>query len=146
MKVMFLQHVINVGKVGEIKEVNDSYARNFLFPKNFAKQITKADEKMLEDKKKKLEKNRINKVTNRHDIWEKLNGKIYNLTLNKDASGKTFGSITEKELIDLLKKEEKLTFTKSEIVMDGHIKKLGKHDVFVKLGAGEMAKIIIIAI
>jgi len=146
MRVIFLQHVVNVWKVGEIKEVNDSYARNFLFPKNFAKQFTKLDEKLHEEKKKKLEKNRINKVVNRHDIWEKLNWKIFTLALNKDASWKTFWSITEKEIIDLLKKEEKLTFTKSEIVMNWHIKKIWKQDVFIKLWAWEMAKIIIITV
>lgn len=146
MRVIFLQHVVNVWKVGEIKEVNDSYARNFLFPKNLAKQFSAQDEKLLEEKKKKLERNRINKVTNRHEIWEKLNWKTFNLSLNKDTSGKTFWSITEKEIIDLLKKEAKLTFTKSEIVMNWHIKKLGKHDVFIKLWAWEMVKIIIITI
>lgn len=144
MKVLFLQHVVNVWKVWEIKEVNDSYARNFLFTKKYAKQITPKDEQMLADKKKKLEKNRVNKVVNRTDIWKKLNWKNYNLALNKDASWKTFWSITEKEIIELLKKEEKLTFTKGEIVMnDWHIKKIWKHDVFIKLWAWEMAKILI---
>jgi ribosomal protein L9 len=73
-----------------------------------------------------------------------LNWKNFNISLNKDSSWKTFWSITEKEIIELLKKEEKLTFTKSEIVMqEWHIKKLGKHDIFIKLWSWEMAKIII---
>lgn len=143
MKVLFLQHVINVWKVWEIKEVNDSYARNFLIPKKYAKQFTKEDEKNLELKKKKIEKNRINKVENRHELWEKLNWKTFTLILSK-GTGKLFWSVTEKEIIEILKKEEKLDFTKWEIVMEsGHIKKTWKHDVFVKLWAWEMAKIII---
>lgn len=144
MKVIFLQHVVNVWKVGEIKEVNDSYARNFLFPKNYAKKLTEKEENELKNKKKKEEKNRIQKVEHRHEIWETLNWKNFNISLNKDSSWKTFWSITEKEIIELLKKEEKLTFTKSEIVMqEWHIKKLGKHDIFIKLWSWEMAKIII---
>lgn len=143
MKVIFLQHVVNVWKVWEIKEVNDSYARNFLIPKKYAKQFTKEDEKNLELKKKKIEKNRINKVENRHELWEKLNWKTFTLTLSK-GTGKLFWSVTEKEIIEILKKEEKLDFTKWEIVMENwHIKKPWKHDVFVKLWAWEMAKIII---
>jgi len=146
MKVIFLQHIVNVWKVGEIKEVNDSYARNFLFPKNYAKKLTEKEEKELKNKKNKEEKNRIQKVEHRHTIWETLNWKNFNISLNKDSSGKIFWSITEKEIIELLKKEEKLTFTKSEIVMDWHIKKLGKYNIFIKLWSWEMAKIIINAI
>ncbi len=147
MKVIFLQHVVNVWKSGEIKEVNDSYARNFLFPKNYAKKLTEKEESELKNKKNKEEKNRIQKVEHRHEIWEKLNWKSFNISLNKDSSWKTFWSITEKEIIELLKKGEKLTFTKSEIVMNQwHIKKLGKHDVFIKLWSWEMAKILINAI
>ncbi|MDD3302881.1 MAG: 50S ribosomal protein L9 [Candidatus Gracilibacteria bacterium] len=143
MKVIFLQHVVNVGKVGEIKEVNDSYARNFLFSKKLAKQFTKQDEINLENKKKKEEKNRLTKVEQRHELWDKLNGKKFNIDIKRDSTGKIYGSVTEKEIIDLLKKEIKIEFTKGEIVMDGHIKKSGNYDVFIKLGAGEMAKIII---
>lgn len=144
MKVIFLQHVLNVGKVWEIKEVSDSYARNALLPKKLVKQITKEEEKRLEEKKKKEEKNRVLKVEHRHELWEKLNGKTYVFSLNKDVSWKSFWSIGEKEIIEELKKDMKLDFKKSEIVMsDGHIKKPWNYDVFVKLWEWEMAKIII---
>ena len=144
MKVIFLEHVVNVAKVWEIKEVNDSYARNFLIPKKFARQFTKNDEKILEQKKKKEEKNRQIKIEKKHDIWNELNWKTFEFSLNKDSSWKIFWSISEKEIIDLLKKELKLKFTKKDIVMnDGHLKKEGKYDIFVKIWDWETAKIII---
>jgi len=143
MKVIFLQHVVNVWKVWEIKEVNDSYARNFLFSKKLAKQFTKQDEINLENKKKKEEKNRLTKVEQRHELWDKLNWKKFNLDIKRDATWKIYWSVTEKEIIDLLKKETNIEFTKWEIVMDWHIKKSWNYDVFIKLWAWEMAKIII---
>ncbi len=144
MKVIFLEHVVNVAKVWEIKEVNDSYARNFLIPKKFARQFTKNDEKILEQKKKKEEKNRQIKIEKKHDIWNELNWKTFKIAINKDSSWKIFWSISEKEIIDLLKKELKLDFTKKDIVMnDWHLKKEWKYDIFIKIWDWETAKIII---
>lgn len=144
MKVIFLEHVVNVWKVWEIKEVNDSYARNFLIPKKLVRQFTKNDEKMLENKKKSEEKNRQIKIEKKHDIWEELNWKIFKLSLNKDFSWKIFWSVSEKEIIELLKKQLKLDFTKKDIIMnDWHLKKEWKYDIFVKIWDWETAKIII---
>lgn len=144
MKVIFLEHVVNVWKVWEIKEVNDSYARNFLIPKKLVRQFTKNDEKMLENKKKSEEKNRQIKIEKKHDIWEELNWKIFKLSLNKDSSWKIFWSVSEKEIIELLKKQLKLDFTKKDIIMnDWHLKKEWKYDIFVKIWDWETAKIII---
>lgn len=144
MKVIFLQHIVNVWKLGEIKDVTDAYARNFLFPKKLAKQLTKVDIINLENKKNKEEKNRILKVNHRHELLEKLNWKNFNFTLNSSSNWKSFWSIWEKEIIEALKNEFRIDFVKSEIVMnDWHLKKAWKHDVFVKLGSWEMAKLTI---
>ncbi len=145
MRVIFLQHVLNVWKTWEIKEVSDSYARNVLIPKAQAKKLNPEEEERLINKKKKDEKNRISKVEHRHEIFDLLNWKKLEFFLQKDASGKTFWSIWEKEIIEWLKKAYKLDFTKSEIVMqNGHIKKIWISDVFVKLWAWEMAKIVVV--
>lgn len=144
MKVIFLQHVVNVWKVWEIKEVSDSYARNVLLPKKMVKEFTKEEQIRLENKKKKEEQNRVTKIVHRHELWETLNWKKFDFHLNMDVNGKSFWSVWEKEIIDELKKELKLDFKKSEIVMnDWHLKKVWNHDVFVKLWSWEMAKIIV---
>lgn len=144
MKVIFLQHVVNVWKIWDIKEVSDSYARNVLLPKKMVKEFTKEEQIRLENKKKKEEQNRITKVEHRHELWETLNWKKFEFHLNTDVNGKSFWSIWEKEIIDELKKELKLNFTKGEIVMNNwHLKKAWIYDVFVKLWAWEMAKIIV---
>lgn len=144
MKVQFLKLVVNVGHVGDIKEVSDSYARNFLIPKWLAKPFTETDAKNLENKKKKEEQQRVVKLENRNEIFEKLNGKYLQFHLNTTDSGKTFGSIGEKEIAQEIEKLYKLSFSKSEIEMLwGHIKKSGKYDVLIKLWGGISAKIVV---
>jgi len=145
MKVIFLQHVINVWKVWEIKEVKSGYAQNFLLPKWLAKEFSLEEQKRFDDKKKKEEQNRQKKVEHRHELFDLLNWKEFNFSLQKTESWKAFWSIAEKDIIPQLKKAFKIDFTKSEIEMpDWHIKKNWKYDIFVKLGSGEMAKIIIV--
>ncbi len=142
MKVQFLKLVVNVGHVGDIKEVSDSYARNFLIPKWFAKQISPQDEKNLENKKKKVEQERVYKLENRNELFEVLNGKEFQFHLNTSQAGKTFGSIGEKEIIEELTKAQKLTFSKGDIeILWGHIKKPWKYDALVKLWGWISAKI-----
>jgi large subunit ribosomal protein L9 len=120
--------------VGDIKEVSDSYARNFLIPKGLAKQVTTQDEKMLENQKKKQEQQRVFKLENRNGLFEKLNGKEFEFHLSTTPAGKKFGSIGEKEIIEALEKDIKIKFTKSDIeLLGGHIKKPGRFDALVKL-------------
>ncbi len=144
MKVIFLQHVINVGKQGDIKDVTVGYARNFLFPKKLAKEFTADEEKRLKDKQRREEQEKLYKKVNRNELFERLNSKELSFQLEETESGKAYGSIGEKEIIERLKKEFSLNFTKSEIDFPGgHIRKNGKHDVFVKLGWWVSAKLII---
>jgi large subunit ribosomal protein L9 len=143
MKVLFLQLVANVGHPWEIKEVSDSYARNFLIPKGYAKIFTSQDQESLVSKKKKTEQQRVYKLSNRREIWELLNGKEFSLSLTQE-NGKVFWSIGEKDIRDLLEKHYKLTFAKSDIDFpSGHIKKHWKHDVLIKIWGGMAAKILI---
>lgn len=134
MKVIFLQHVINVGHIREIKEVSVGYARNFLFPKKLAKEFTADEEKRLKDKEKKLEEHRRNLTENRNEIYEKLNATELTFVLEKTDTGKSYGSVGEKDIIEKLEKDYRLTFAKADIVMpEGHLRKIGKHQIFVKV-------------
>lgn len=143
MKVLFLQHVLNVWKVWEIKDVSDSYVRNVLLPKWFVKIFTKEEELKLINKKKKDEQTRILKVEHRHEIFDLLNWKNIDFFLKKDALGKTFWSIWEKEIIEWLKKNFKIDFSKSDISMPNwHIKKIWLADVFIKIWDWVTAKIL----
>lgn len=145
MKVLFLEHVINVGKPGEIKEVKPGYATNMLFPKKLAVELTLAEEKKHKERLKREEHHKRELIENRHQIAETLNGKVFTFALRTSTNGKVFGGIGEKDLIGEIKKQFKFELTKKHIEMpDGHLKKVGEHMLFIKLGKDSMAKITVI--
>jgi large subunit ribosomal protein L9 len=90
MKVLFLEHVINVGKKGEIKEVKPGYAANMLFPKKLAIELTPQEEKKHKEQLKREEQHKRELIENRHNISEILNGKVFTFALRTSANGKVF--------------------------------------------------------
>ncbi|MDP5039135.1 MAG: 50S ribosomal protein L9 [Candidatus Gracilibacteria bacterium] len=146
MKVLFLQLVPNVGHIGDVKEVSDSYASNFLIPKGLAKKLTPQEEKELKEKQKKQEAQRRELAENKFEIIEKLNQKTLIFPSKKQENGKIFGSVGEKEVIKKINDDFKVKLEKKHIDMgeDGHLKKVGKKDIFIKLSPKAMAKITII--
>lgn len=145
MKVLFLEHVVNVGKPGEIKEVKPGYAANMLFPKKLAIELTPAEEKKHKEKLKREDAHKRELIENRHNISEILNGKTLTFGLKTGANWKVYWGIGEKDIIQELKKGYKVELTKKHIEMpDGHLKKLWEHTLFIKLGKDAMAKVIVI--
>lgn len=141
MKVLFKKHVINVGKPGEVKEVKPGYAQNFLFPQGHAIEYTPAVAKNMKATQRKDEAHRRELVENRHSLVEILNGKWLNFSLKSGGNNKVYGGIGEKDIIAAVKKQFKIELTKKHIqLMDGHLKTLGQHDVYVKLWKDAMAK------
>lgn len=144
MKVLFLKLVPNVWHVGEIKEISDSYARNFLIPKWLAKKITQEEEKQLQTQEKKQEEARRNLIENKHKIIEMLNGQTLLFKAKTLQNGKMFWWIWEHDVMQKILKDFKIELEKKHIDMvDGHIKKIGKKDIYIKLWE-TMAKITII--
>jgi len=145
MKVLFLKLVPNVWHVWEIKEISDSYARNFLIPKWFVKKLDKIDEEKIKKEEKKKEEARRNLINNRNKIIELLNGKTLTFKAKTLDNWKMFGWIWEHEIIEKIKKNFNIKLEKKHIdMMDGHIKKLGKKDIYIKLSSDSIAKITII--
>ncbi len=145
MKVLFLKHVINVGKEWEIKEVKPGYAANMLFPKGYAIELTAEAEKKHKAKLKKEETHKREMVENRHNLTEILNHKKLEFKLKTWANHKVYWGIWEKDIIAEIKKKYKIELSKKNITMpDGHIKKLWENQIFIKLGKDAMAKVFII--
>ncbi len=145
MKVYFLEHVINVAKKGEIKEVSSGYASNFLFKKNLAKPYTRELEKSLKNKEKKQEANRVELIANRHNIVDELNWKKIVFKLKTWTGSKVYWWVWEKDVIREVKKQFKINLEKKHIYMpSGHIKKIWEEFVYVKLWKDVMAKITVI--
>lgn len=145
MKVLFLKHVVNVGKEWEIKEVKPGYAANMLFPKWYAIELTAQAEKQYKSKLKKEETHKREMIENRHNLSEILNHVKLEFTLKTWANHKVYGWIWEKDIITEIKKKYKIELSKKHIEMpDGHIKKLWENQIFIKFGKDAMAKVFII--
>ena len=133
MKVILLQDVKALGKKGEVVNVNDGYARNFILPKKLG---VEANGKNLNDLK--LQKNNEAKVAQEHrDAAKKLAeelkaGKVV-LTMKVGEGGRTFGSVSSKEIAEAVKEQMHLEIDKKKIQLKEQIKTLGTHIVSVKL-------------
>ena len=133
MKVILLQDVKALGKKGEVVNVNDGYARNFILPKKLG---VEANGKNLNDLK--LQKNNEAKVAQEHlDAAKKLAedlkaGKVV-LTMKVGEGGRTFGSVSSKEIAEAVKEQMHLDIDKKKIQLKEQIKTLGTHIVSVKL-------------
>lgn len=131
--MILLQDVKALGKKGEVVNVNDGYARNFILPKKLG---VEANGKNLNDLK--LQKNNEAKVAQEHlDAAKKLAeelkaGKVV-LTMKVGEGGRTFGSVSSKEIAEAVKEQMHLDIDKKKIQLKEQIKTLGTHIVSVKL-------------
>lgn len=132
MKVVLLQDVKAQGKKGEVVEVSDGYARNFLFPKKLA---TIADAAAMNEVKNKesarLHKIEVEKAAAK-ETAEKLTKTVVKLSSQAGADGKLYGSITAKDIADALEKSG-IEIDKRKIVIPDPIKAFGTYTFDVKL-------------
>ena len=132
MKVILKQDVKGQGKAGELVNVSDGYARNFLFPRKLA---IEADAKALADAKNKDDaktfKIEQEKAAARA-IAEKLQGVTVKIKATAGADGRPYGSITTADIAKALK-EQGIEIDKRKIVADGAIKAFGTYNLDVKL-------------
>ncbi len=143
MKVLLLQDVKGSGKKGEIVDVSDGYAKNFLLKKNLAKQ---ADKTVLSEKASQNASLERTKMLEREDAIKKSNllkDKVFTIKAKTGENGKLFGAITSKEIASAIT-EQGIEIDKKQILLDNNIKALGKYIVQAKLYSGVIAKINIV--
>src|SRR5919204_4493208 len=133
MRVILKNEVKGLGHAGDVKDVADGYARNFLLPKGLAIEATGGELKHLaqERQAEKTKKDRA------HQDAEELAKRLAEITLvfrlKAGEQGKTFGSVTTKEIAEALGKEAKSEIDKTKIVLHEPLKSLGVHKVEVRL-------------
>lgn len=133
MKVILLENVKSLGKKGEIVNVNDGYARNFILPKKLGVEATG---KNLNDLK--LQKNNEKKVAQENldaakELAAELSAGKVELAIKVGEGGRTFGSVSSKEIAVAVKDQMQLDIDKKKIQLKESIKSLGTHIVIVKL-------------
>ena len=134
MKVILQQDVRGQGKKGQLIEVAEGYARNFLLPRKLAVPATAdaVNTMKLKEKAKKAEDARLKAEA--EAIVEKLKNSPVKVTARAGANGKLFGAVTSKEVSDALQAQYGIELAKQKIVMDEPIKAFGTYELKAKLG------------
>lgn len=134
MKVLFLQNLEH-HLVGDIKDVPDGYARNYLLPKEIAVPATDEAIKKMEAKISKL-KEEESKISNKLEaIAAKIEAKAFKVEAQAGEEDKLFGAVTNNDLSEILAKD-KIDIDKHEIEILEPIHTLGEHEALIKLGHG----------
>lgn len=133
MKVIFLKDVKGKGKKGEVKEVADGYAHNFLFKKGLAIEANQANLSALQAQKRKEEKLAAEELANAKKLKEQLEKMVVEFTAKAGEGGRLFGSITSKQIAETLQKVHNIKVDKRKIELEDAIRSLGYTKVPVKL-------------
>ncbi|MDQ0157866.1 50S ribosomal protein L9 [Robertmurraya andreesenii] len=133
MKVIFLKDVKGKGKKGEVKNVADGYAHNFLLKQGLAIEANQANMSMLNAQKKKEEKHAEEELQTAKQLKEKMEKITVELTAKAGEGGRLFGSITSKQIAEALQKSHSIKIDKRKIELDDAIRALGHTKVPVKL-------------
>ena len=134
MKVILQQDVKGQGKKGQLIEVSEGYARNFLLPRKLAVLATAdaMNTMKLQEKAKKAEEAR--QKAEAEAIAEKLGSAQVKVTARAGANGKLFGAVTSKDVSDALSAQHGIELAKQKIVLDEPIKAFGTYQLKAKLG------------
>ena len=133
MKVLFLKEVAGTAHPGEVREVTPGYARNFLFPKHLA---VAADERVVDQIRKREEaaRRRAEKeLTDARDAAARLRKLTVTIYAKTGEGGRLFGSVTNTDVAQQLKREAGIDVDKRKIDIETPIKSLGPHEVTVEL-------------
>ena len=133
MKVILTADVKGQGKKGQIVTVSDGYARNFLFPKNLAKEAT-TDNLNTAKLKQEAEAARIaREKAAAQELAEKLKTMVVKVQAKAGSNGRLFGSITAADISAALKKQFNIEIDRHKMTIDESIKQFGTYEVKVKL-------------
>ncbi len=138
-KVIFLENLED-NKVGDIKNVADGYARNFLIPRGIVELATKSKMKELEGKLEKIKKEEVVNVKRAEEIAAKISKTKISITEEVNEEGALYGAVTAKEISEILKEKE-FKIEPADIMIEDPIKELGEFEIGIKVGHGVETKV-----
>ncbi len=133
MKVILLKDVKGTGNKGDVINVSDGYGRNYLIPREIAREATEGNINKLENQKEVQKKKEEKELKEAKAVGEKISEITLKFKNKAGDGGKLFGSITSKDIATKLKKQHKIDVDKRKIVLDNPIKELGSRFVEVKV-------------
>ena len=133
MQVILMEKVANLGELGEVVKVKDGYARNFLIPQGKAKRATEANLKEFEGRRSELEKAQRETLAKAQERGSKLNGLTIQITQKAGPDGRLFGSVTNYDIVEELKKQGHEVERANIRMPQGPLKQVGDSPIQVAL-------------
>ena len=146
MKIILLAEVKNIGKAGEIKDVADGYARNYLIPQKLAMEATASKLKEAEEKIGKLERQKAHEKSQAEDLKSRIQGGNLTIKVKTGGNERLFGAVTNKEVAEVIKKEFGVGIDKKKIEIKETIKHLGEYPITVKLYPNIQAELTLVVV
>jgi large subunit ribosomal protein L9 len=141
MKIILKQDIINLGEEGDIKEVADGYARNYLIPKNMVALYNKQSINELERRQEAIAKNKERKRLEARSFKEKLESDELHFSVSAGEKRRLFGAITSANIVAELAKKAIIVERKKVEIPDQLIKSLGNYTVRIHLYGNEVAEL-----
>lgn len=141
MKVVLLQDVKSIGKKGELKEVSDGYARNFLLPRKLAKEANAQAMNELKNAEAAKEYKIKTETEQARKNAEAISGKTVKIYAKAGQGGKLFGSVTARELAEEIGRQFGVQVDKRKVVLENEIKAYGTYNFEVKFYNGITASL-----
>jgi large subunit ribosomal protein L9 len=145
MKLVLTHDVPKVGKVGDIKEVADGYARNFLLPRGMAVEATSGQLKRLQEQRVQEKKREDKNRSELQALADRLQGATVTFTMRVGEGGKLYGSISSKDVGDALEEQAKIVVDRRRVELDEPIRTLGTHQVAVHV-AGDLRPLVTVVV
>ena len=141
MQVLLLKDVPNLGREGDIKEVSDGYARNYLIPRGLVKVATKNVIAEAEQRRKAAERRRRKELATAEDLAARINEVKLEFKAKAGETGTLYGSVTNADIAEKLSAALGHEIDKRKVLLDRPISELGEYPVPVKLAGGITANV-----
>jgi large subunit ribosomal protein L9 len=141
MKIVFLEDVPNVGTAGQIKDVADGYAMNFLLPRKLAEPATEAAMKRARDRAESYARKRDIELEEKRKLAHQLDGLVVNFKRKVTQEKRLFGTIRDVQIAQAIKKLTGVAVDKGSLEIKEPIRDLGEHEIVLRLGGDVSSKI-----
>jgi len=141
MRVIFLKDIPGGGKKGEIKEVADGYANNFLIAKKLAQVATQEIQAQIAKEGKEAVAKREREAARLQLLKQDMEKRVFTVKVKVGNKGQIFSGVHEKDIAQIMNAKGSFKVEKNQIALDKPIKELGEHKVKLKLGPGIFASV-----
>ena len=141
MQVILLEDVKGTGTKGQIVNVSDGHAKNFLIPRKLAAEATKAALNDWEKQKKSTERKRQSEISTAQELAARIEKAVVKIPMKIGESGKMYGSVGAKEIAAAMSSQTGIDIDRKKVVLDDPIKAVGERKVPVKLYADITAQL-----